>query len=73
MSWFTRVVLNGLPKFRFCQGPHSPLAAELFRSQSGARSLFVSPQVRVVMFWNVTPGLAWMKLLSLLAGCRYLL
>src|SRR4030095_4115544 len=73
MSWLTRVVLNGLPKFRFCHGPHSPLAAEEARSQSGAKLPFVSPHVRVVDVCSVTPGLACMKLLSLLAGCRYLL
>src|SRR5512138_2487170 len=72
MSGFTRVVLNGLPKFRFCQGPHSPLSAGLLRSHCGILSP-LSVHVRVVVVCSVTPGFAWMKLLSLFAGCRYLL
>src|SRR5262245_16503806 len=79
-SGLTVVVLNGLPKFRFCQGPQTspPVArlssATLFvNTQSTMKLPFESVHERLVVCWNVTAGFAIVYCASLLAACRYLL
>jgi hypothetical protein len=43
------VLTTAFPKFVSARPPHSPLADELVRSQSGMKLPFASAQVRVVV------------------------